>query len=235
MTAQWTGQPSWDQQDLWRPENQPPPPPPRAPHFGPDTPTVVGGRHNAGYRPGPYPAADPRFQGPQPGPYDPYAADPRFQGPPAPYPATPQPQRPQPTPLRPRATTVQRDRRVLPAAVGGPLVGGALAQLSFPAAGMLLVGCVALGAAVATSLATRAGWWWILSCGPALVAASTTGAELLLHSARYANSVALGTAVIRSTVEAFPAMVTGVTATLVVMVYRVLRERPVRPPRGARG
>ncbi|WP_157882259.1 DUF6542 domain-containing protein [Streptomyces rubellomurinus] len=130
---------------------------------------------------------------------------------------------------RPAAATPTRPLSggpALPAvvAVGLPLIGAAVDELSGPGMGWVFAVCAVLGTGLAAALCTRSGWWWVLAASPVVVLAVTAGAELLANSEKY-HGTALATGSTKWVVYGFPVMAKAAAAALLVIVVRVIRGR----------
>jgi hypothetical protein len=129
-----------------------------------------------------------------------------------------------------RAAGRARTRRpatgpTLTAALGLPVLGALGGELLGDSPGAVFTALTVLGLALAAQLATRAGWWWVLSSIAPVVLACYTGAEYLAHRDRYAGSKELAAGAARWASAAFPTMGWALAAALLVIVLRVVRER----------
>ncbi|MDH6122143.1 DUF6542 domain-containing protein [Kitasatospora sp. GAS204B] len=124
------------------------------------------------------------------------------------------------------------------AALGLPVIGAFTDELLGSAPGGVFTVLTVLGTAAAGWLATRAGWWWVLTAVAPVVLGCTAGAELLANRAQYANTKALATGAAKWAVHGFPVMAYALGAALLVIVLRVVlehRQRPERQKRSRRG
>ncbi|MGC0318050.1 hypothetical protein [Kitasatospora acidiphila] len=121
--------------------------------------------------------------------------------------------------------------QVLTVSLGLPVVGALADELRGSApAGIFGVLTVA-GAAAGAWLATRAGWWWVVSAIAPVVLATTAGVELLAQGERYGDAKALAAGAARWAVQGFPVMITAMAAAGAAIGLRVLCERRSRPRR----
>ncbi|MBV2152386.1 DUF6542 domain-containing protein [Kitasatospora sp. SUK 42] len=114
----------------------------------------------------------------------------------------------------------------LPAAVavGLPLVGAGIDELSGSGMGLAFAVCAVLGTGLAAALSTRSGWWWVVAASPLVVLGITAVAELVANSDLYqGNRLATGSA--KWVVHGFPVMAQAAAAALLVIVVRVVRDR----------
>jgi hypothetical protein len=120
---------------------------------------------------------------------------------------------------------------VLTVAVGLPVFGALADELrGSPPAGIFAVLTV-LGAGSAAWLASRAGWWWVISAIAPVVLGTTAGVELLARPDRYADTQALATGAAKWAVHGFPVMVTALAAAGTAIGLRLRLERGSRPRR----
>ncbi|MER7754757.1 DUF6542 domain-containing protein [Kitasatospora sp. NPDC097643] len=109
-------------------------------------------------------------------------------------------------------------------AVGLPVVGAAVDELSGPGMGLAFALGAVLGTALAAALSTRHGWWWVLTASPLLVLGVTAGAELLADGDAYRGK-GLATGSAKWVVHGFPVMATAAGTAALVIVARVVRDR----------
>ncbi|MCX4746582.1 hypothetical protein OG455_13795 [Kitasatospora sp. NBC_01287] len=137
-----------------------------------------------------------------------------------------------------RSRSGSRTRRPNPgatalAALGLPVVGAFSDELLGSAPGGVFTALTVLGTAAAAWLATRAGWWWVLTGVAPVVLASIAGAELLADRGGYGNAKALATGAAKWAVRGFPVMAAALAAALLVIVLRiVLEQKQKRSRRG---
>ncbi|MFE0459764.1 DUF6542 domain-containing protein [Kitasatospora sp. NPDC058965] len=129
-----------------------------------------------------------------------------------------------------RAAGRARTRRPTPGvvvatALGLPVLGALGGELLGDSPGTGWAVLTVLGFALAAQMATRAGWWWVLSSVAPVVLASYTGAEYLAHRDEYADTKQLATGAARWASAAFPTMAWALGAALLVVLVRLLRER----------
>ncbi|MFJ9769759.1 DUF6542 domain-containing protein [Kitasatospora sp. NPDC101157] len=109
-------------------------------------------------------------------------------------------------------------------AVGLPLVGAVVDELSGPGMGVAFAVCAVLGTGLAAGLSTRRGWWWVLAASPLVVLGVTAAVEFSANSEKYrGNALATGSA--KWVVHGFPVMAQAAVAALLVMVARVVMDR----------
>ncbi|MBO1415959.1 DUF6542 domain-containing protein [Streptomyces sp. FH025] len=109
-------------------------------------------------------------------------------------------------------------------AVGLPLVGAGIDELSGSGMGLAFAVCAVLGTGLAAALSTRVGWWWIVAASPLVVLGVTAVAELAANGDQYhGNRLATGSA--KWVVHGFPVMAQAAAAALLVIVVRVVRDR----------
>ncbi|MEU9079721.1 DUF6542 domain-containing protein [Kitasatospora sp. NPDC004745] len=121
------------------------------------------------------------------------------------------------------------------AAVGLPLLGGALDELGGPGVGVLFALGAVAGTGAAAALCSRAGRWWVVTAAPVVVLLGASGTEYLWHPDAYQGR-RLGTGALRWVVGAFPVMAAAVGAALLAVAVRVALDRArtgaVNPPTG---
>ncbi|MEV7600429.1 DUF6542 domain-containing protein [Kitasatospora sp. NPDC089797] len=110
------------------------------------------------------------------------------------------------------------------AAVGLPLVGAVVDELSGPGMGLAFAVCAALGTGLAVALSTRRGWWWVVAAAPLVVLGATVVVEFSADTGKYQGSK-LATGSAKWVVQGFPVMAQAVAAALLVIVVRVVRDR----------
>lgn len=110
------------------------------------------------------------------------------------------------------------------AAVGLPLVGAVIDELSGPGMGAAFNACAVLGIGLAAALSTRRGWWWVVAASPLVVLGVTAVVEFAGDSERYQGSK-LATGSAKWVVNGFPVMAQAAAAALLVIVVRVVRDR----------
>ncbi|MFG3225903.1 DUF6542 domain-containing protein [Kitasatospora sp. NPDC048194] len=110
------------------------------------------------------------------------------------------------------------------AAVGLPLVGAVVDELSGPGMGIAFAVCAVLGTALAAGLSTRRGWWWVLAASPPVVLGVTAVAELAADGAKYRGS-GLATGSAKWVVNGFPVMAQAAAAALLVIAVRAAADR----------
>ncbi|WP_329583573.1 hypothetical protein OG500_25180 [Kitasatospora sp. NBC_01250] len=126
-----------------------------------------------------------------------------------------------------------RSRRATPgatalAALGLPVIGAFTDELLGSAPGGVFTVLTVLGTAAAAWLATRNGWWWVLTGVAPVVLGCTAGAELLAHRDKYADTKSVATGAARWAVHAFPVMGWAIGAAVLVIVLRLVREKNAR-------
>lgn len=109
-------------------------------------------------------------------------------------------------------------------AVGLPLVGAVIDELSGPGMGLAFAVCAVLGTGLAAVLSTHRGWWWVLAASPVIVLGVTAVAELAANGDKYQGK-ALATGGAKWVVHGFPVMAQAAAAALLVIVVRVVRDR----------
>ncbi|WP_051829951.1 MULTISPECIES: DUF6542 domain-containing protein [Streptomyces] len=109
-------------------------------------------------------------------------------------------------------------------AVGLPVVGAAISELSGPGMGLAFALTAVLGTGLAAALSTRNGWWWVLATSPLVVLGVTAAAELLANRDLYQGK-GLATGAAKWVVHGFPVMAEAALAALLVIVVRVVRDR----------
>ncbi|MER7848842.1 DUF6542 domain-containing protein [Kitasatospora sp. NPDC096077] len=109
-------------------------------------------------------------------------------------------------------------------AVGLPLVGAVIDELSGPGMGLAFALCAALGTGLAAALCTRRGWWWVVAASPLVVLGATAVVEFSANTEKYQGSK-LATGSAKWVVQGFPVMAQAAAAALVVIVVRVIRDR----------
>ncbi|MDH6123618.1 DUF6542 domain-containing protein [Kitasatospora sp. GP82] len=114
-------------------------------------------------------------------------------------------------------------------ALGLPVLGAVIDAVIGSGVGVVFAVCAVLGTALTALLSSRAGWWWVATSAPVVVLAVATGTEYLVNGDKYQGK-ALATGALRWVVHAFPVMAAAVSAALLVVVVRTLREG-----RGRRG
>ncbi|WP_327065273.1 MULTISPECIES: DUF6542 domain-containing protein [unclassified Kitasatospora] len=121
-------------------------------------------------------------------------------------------------------------------ALGLPVCGALVDELTRSGPGPVFAVCAVLGAALAAALSSRAGWWWVSTSAPVIVLAVASGAQYLEHHDSLHGS-ALATAAARWVVHAFPVMAAALLAALLVIVLRaaLARRRSRRARRAASG
>ncbi|MFE9428421.1 DUF6542 domain-containing protein [Kitasatospora sp. NPDC006697] len=136
---------------------------------------------------------------------------------------------------RPAGRARGRTRRPAPRAVltGSlvlPVLGALLDELRGVAPGGVFALLTVLGAVGAAWLATRAGWWWVLTAVAPVVLASTACAELLGRRDAYPDDKALAAGAAKWAVHGFPVMAAALLAAGAAVALRVLLERGGRRP-----
>ncbi|MFF7636075.1 DUF6542 domain-containing protein [Kitasatospora sp. NPDC008050] len=123
---------------------------------------------------------------------------------------------------------------VLPA-LGLPVCGAVVDELTRSGPGPVFAVCAVLGAGLAAALSSRAGWWWVSTSAPITVLAVASGSQYLAHHDSLRGS-ALATAAARWVVHAFPVMAAALLAALLVIALRaVLAPRRARRAASGRG
>ncbi|MET8546448.1 DUF6542 domain-containing protein [Kitasatospora sp. NPDC004799] len=114
----------------------------------------------------------------------------------------------------------------LPAAValGLPLAGAAVDELSGSGTGLAFAAAAVLGTGLAAALSSRNGWWWVLAASPLVVLGVTAAAELAAHRDRYQGK-GLATGAAKWVVHGFPVMAGAAAAAVVVITVRLVRAR----------
>ncbi|MEU9041844.1 MULTISPECIES: DUF6542 domain-containing protein [unclassified Kitasatospora] len=110
------------------------------------------------------------------------------------------------------------------AAVGLPVVGAAISELSGPGMGLAFSLTAVLGTGLAAALSTRNGWWWVLAASPPVILGVTAAAELAANRELYQGR-GLATGAAKWVVHGFPVMAEAAAAALLVIVVRVVRDR----------
>lgn len=123
------------------------------------------------------------------------------------------------------------------AALGLPVIGAFTDELLGSAPGGVFTALTVLGTAAAAWLATRNGWWWVLTGVAPVVLACTAYAELLAHRDKYGDTKAVATGAAKWAVHAFPVMGWAIGAAVLVIALRLVREKNARskPARERRG
>ncbi|GAB2743629.1 DUF6542 domain-containing protein [Kitasatospora kifunensis] len=123
------------------------------------------------------------------------------------------------------------------AALGLPVIGAFTDELLGSAPGGVFTTLTVLGTAAAAWLATRNGWWWVLTGVAPVVLLSTAGAELLAHRDKYGDTKAVATGAAKWAVHAFPVMGWAMGAAVLVIMIRLALEKNARskPARERRG
>ncbi|MFF2547309.1 DUF6542 domain-containing protein [Kitasatospora sp. NPDC058063] len=109
-------------------------------------------------------------------------------------------------------------------AVGLPLAGAAVDELSGPGMGLAFAVAAVLGTGLAAALSGRNGWWWVLAASPLVVLGVTAAVELAAHRDRYQGK-ALATGAAKWVVHGFPVMAEAAVAAVVVIAFRLVRAR----------
>ncbi|MFJ6385214.1 DUF6542 domain-containing protein [Kitasatospora sp. NPDC092039] len=109
-------------------------------------------------------------------------------------------------------------------ALGLPLAGAAVDELSGPGTGPALAVAAVLGTGLAAALSGRNGWWWVLAGSPLVVLGVTAAAELTAHRDRYQGK-GLATGAAKWVVHGFPVMAGAAAAAVVVITVRLVRAR----------
>ncbi|MER7585821.1 DUF6542 domain-containing protein [Kitasatospora sp. NPDC097691] len=109
-------------------------------------------------------------------------------------------------------------------ALGLPLAGAAVDELSGPGMGLVFAVSAVLGTAAAAALSSRNGWWWVLAGSPLVVLGATAAAELAAHRESYQGK-GLATGAAKWVVHGFPVMAEAAAAALLVIVVRLVRDR----------
>ncbi|GAB7181381.1 hypothetical protein ATKI12_1212 [Kitasatospora sp. Ki12] len=109
-------------------------------------------------------------------------------------------------------------------ALGLPLAGAAVDEVSGPGMGLAFAVCAVLGTGLAAALSSRNGWWWVLATSPLVVLGATAAVELAAHRDRYQGK-ALATGGAKWVVHGFPVMAEAAAAALLVIVVRLVRHR----------
>ncbi|WP_329567911.1 DUF6542 domain-containing protein [Kitasatospora sp. NBC_01266] len=135
---------------------------------------------------------------------------------------------------RSRTGSRTRTRRPNPgatvlAALGLPVIGAFTDELLGSAPGGVFAVLTVLGTAAAAWLATRAGWWWVLTAVAPVVLGCTAGAELLADREKYADTKALATGAAKWAVHSFPVMGWALAGAVLVIAARIVLERNQRP------
>ncbi|MFE7590535.1 DUF6542 domain-containing protein [Kitasatospora sp. NPDC057512] len=114
----------------------------------------------------------------------------------------------------------------LPAALalGLPLAGAAVDELSGPGMGLAFAVAAVLGAGLAAALSSRNGWWWVLATSPLVVLGVTAAVELAAHRDRYQGK-GLATGAAKWVVHGFPVMAEAAAAAVIVIAVRLVRAR----------
>jgi hypothetical protein len=118
--------------------------------------------------------------------------------------------------------------RRLPAvvpAVGLPVFGALVGELTGSRVGAVFAVCSVLGAALAMLTSSRRGWWWVVTTTPVVILTVAFGIDYLAHSGDYRGTL-LATHGLERVGHAFPVMGAAVlTALLVIVVRRVQSGR----------
>lgn len=109
-------------------------------------------------------------------------------------------------------------------AIGLPLAGAAVDELSGPGMGLAFAVAAVLGTGLAAALSGRHGWWWVLAASPLVALGVTAAVELAAHRDRYQGK-ALATGAATWVVHGFPVMAEAAVAAVVVIAFRLVRAR----------
>ncbi|MFJ7913075.1 DUF6542 domain-containing protein [Kitasatospora sp. NPDC096204] len=114
----------------------------------------------------------------------------------------------------------------LPAAlaVGLPIAGAAVDELSGPGMGLAFTVGAVLGTGLAAALSGRNGWWWVLAASPLVVLGATAVVELAAHRDRYQGK-GLATGAAKWVVHGFPVMAEAAASAVIVIALRLVRAR----------
>ncbi|WP_051969894.1 DUF6542 domain-containing protein [Kitasatospora azatica] len=112
----------------------------------------------------------------------------------------------------------------LAAALGLPVLGALTDELLGPGLGATYQVLTVLGFAAAAWLATRAGWWWVLSAVAPVVLVSTCGAEYLARRGQDDTAKALAADLARWLAAGFLVMVAALGAALAVVLLRIVLD-----------
>ncbi|WP_404870665.1 DUF6542 domain-containing protein [Kitasatospora griseola] len=124
---------------------------------------------------------------------------------------------------RSAAASSNRMPAVLPA-LGLPVLGALADELFGGGLGWLYSTCAVLGAGMAALVATRRGWWWIVSGAPVVTLTVACAVDYLARSDRY-QGAGLATQGLRLVSGQFWPMVAAVAAALLATVVRTRRTR----------
>ncbi|MQS13663.1 hypothetical protein F7Q99_15625 [Streptomyces kaniharaensis] len=105
-----------------------------------------------------------------------------------------------------------------------PAAGAGIDETSGPGMGIAFAVGAVVGTALAATLSSRNGWWWVLCASPLLVLGVTAAAELLANGDAYRGK-ALATGSAKWVVHGFPVMAAAAGAAVLVIVVRVARDR----------
>jgi uncharacterized membrane protein len=115
----------------------------------------------------------------------------------------------------------------------GPMVGTVVGHVAGSSSGPVFVVCCMAAAVFATLASTRAGWWWVLTGLPPVVAVSAIGGELVFHEHRvaYQGTKEQLAGVARGVLHGFPVMAAVEVVMIAIVVTQVLRARQAAPSR----
>ncbi|KDN88033.1 DUF6542 domain-containing protein [Kitasatospora cheerisanensis] len=112
---------------------------------------------------------------------------------------------------------------VLPA-LGLPVFGALADELFGGGLGWLYPTCAVLGAAMAALVATRRGWWWIVTGAPVVTFTVACVVDYLAHGDSY-QGAGLATQGLQLIAAQFWPMVAAVGAVLLAVAFRNHRAR----------
>ena len=111
--------------------------------------------------------------------------------------------------------------------IGGPVVGTVAGHLVGSSSGPVFVVFCLAAALFATLASTPAGWWWVLTGLPPVIAAAAILGELTFHEHRaaYQGSKQQLVGVAHGVLHGFPVMAAAEILMIVTVVVQVVRSR----------
>lgn len=122
-----------------------------------------------------------------------------------------------------RAASSGRIPAVVPA-VGLPVLGMVLGELTGSRVGLIFAVCAVPGAASAALVTSGSSLWWVVSTAPVVILAVAFGVDCLAHSRDYRGTL-LATHGLELLGRLFPVMGAAVAVALLVIVVRNGRDR----------
>ncbi|MFF0393963.1 DUF6542 domain-containing protein [Kitasatospora sp. NPDC004615] len=114
---------------------------------------------------------------------------------------------------------------VLPA-LGLPVLGALADEMFGDGLGWLYATCAVVGAAMAALVATRRGWWWIVSGAPVVTLTVACAVDYLAHGDHY-QGAGLATQGLKLVSGQFWPMIAALVAALLAAAVRTRRTRKV--------